>query len=151
MKPWTNGRASSVNPNNYASSNSRTICPQSSLHNVLWRSRVKVLYFRTYPSLDTTGHIHGRPATRMDTSVQDVHVHNTYIYINTFPLRYIYTCVRGHTQKSFVLKRSYNSLKMVGILVISSATRVFMRVSGGHHFLDHLAEWWASYENKWAS
>ena len=87
-----NGRTSSVAQHNYASSNSRTICPQPSLHNVLWRSRVKVLFFRTYPPLTTRGHPHRHPATRMDTSVQNVHVHNTYIYKYLFPID-IYICV----------------------------------------------------------
>ena len=30
---------------------------------------LKVLYFRTYPPFSTSGHPHGRLATRMDTSV----------------------------------------------------------------------------------
>ena len=86
------GNPSSASPSNCASSNSRTICPQLSLHNVLWRSEVKVLYFRTYPPLDTTGHTHGHRVTRMDTSVCNVHVHNTYIYKYNFHLD-IYICV----------------------------------------------------------
>ena len=90
--PCKSGTASSASANNFASSNSRTICPQASLHNVLWRSRVKVLYFRTYPPLDTTGHTHGYLATRMDASVHSVHVHNTYIYKYLFPID-IYICM----------------------------------------------------------
>jgi hypothetical protein len=101
-KPHKSGNRSSVSPSNYvtsdkrasnpACSNLRTKCPQLSLHNVLWRSRVKVLYFRTYPPLDTTGHTRGHRVTRMDTSDCDVHVHNTYIYKYNFHLD-IYICV----------------------------------------------------------
>ena len=86
------GNKSSVSPSNSASSNSRTKCPQLSLHNVLWRSEVKVLFFRTYPPLDTTGHTQRYRVTRMDTSDCDVHVHNTYIYKYNFHLD-IYICM----------------------------------------------------------
>ena len=87
-----NGRRSSVSPSNCASSNSRTICPQLSLHNVLWRSEVKVLFFCPYPPLDTSGHTRGYRVTRMDASDCDVHVQNTYIYKYNFHLD-IYICV----------------------------------------------------------
>ena len=86
------GNKSSVSPSNSASSNWRTKCPQVSLHNVLWRSEVKVLYFRTYPPLNASGHTRGYLATRMDASDCDVHVHNTYIYKYNFHLD-IYICV----------------------------------------------------------
>ena len=66
--------------------------PHSSLHNVLWRSEVKVLFFCPYPPLDTSGHPHGYRVTRMDASDCDVHVHNTYIYKYNFHLD-IYICV----------------------------------------------------------
>lgn len=105
-----NGRTSSVAQLNYASSNSRTICPQPSLHNVLWRSRVKVLFFCTYPPLDTRGHTLGYPATRMDTSVHNVHVHNTYIYKYLFPID-IYICM--------LLGVSFLAFKLKGLIVFS--------------------------------
>ena len=59
---------------------------------------LKVLYFRTYPPFSTSGHPHGRLATRMDTSVRDVHVHNTYIYINTISFLDIY--IQGEVEVS---------------------------------------------------
>lgn len=90
--PSMSGNKSNASPSNSASSNSRTKCPQLSLHNVLWRSEVKVLFFRTYPPLDTTGHTRRYRVTRMDTSDCDVHVHNTYIYKYNFHLD-IYICM----------------------------------------------------------
>jgi hypothetical protein len=145
------GNKSNVSPSNFASSNSRTKCPQLSLHNVLWRSEVKVLFFRTYPPLDTTGHTHGHRVTRMDTSDCDVHVHNTYIYKYNFHLD-IYICM--------LLGVSCCSCFQVSLSVLEKwwvfwSHRVQPRVYTTFDLVIHkwatCVEWWASSKTKWAS
>ena len=149
--PCRNGRTSSVAQLNCASSNSRTKCPQLSLHNVLWRSRVKVLFFRTYPPLATTGHTHGRALTRMNASDCDVHVHNTYIYKYLFPID-IYICM--------LLGVSFCSCFQVSLSVLEKWWVLWSTTSQPQYSCGlkvvickwaTYTKWWASSETKWAS
>ena len=80
---------------------------------MLWRRRVQVLYFRTYPPLATSGHLRGYLATRMDTSVQCTLVHNTHIYKYYFYLD-IYICMFVGMTKALLFKLGLVFLKNGG-------------------------------------
>jgi hypothetical protein len=112
---------------------------------------LKVLYFHTYPPLYTSGHSSGYRVTRMNTSDCCPLDHNTHIHKYHFHLD-IYICMLVGVYSLPCFQVWLSVLENWWVLWSRSGKiPVFMRISADPLQVGKFAEWWASYETKWAS